>query len=157
MAAKKKLDLASVIRDMERSSEKAAEAEALIAARDPMKAIQTLNEALDAWQKSGPNELAKNDLDYIKFVKHISRQTTMEVFVVMRRALELLSAKLQESGEFIQPRELSSIMAELGRQISVFNKLEGERYSPPDESDLDKQISELTKELDLGSRTSGNA
>lgn len=156
MPRKSKLDIAETIRKMEAAGELAAEADALLQAeKDPMKALIALNEALDNWEESGVSAFIKDNPKYSKFVKDMSRQLTAEIYIVMRHTISQLHKKLQEAEGYVQPKELSAILGELGRQLAVFQKIEETQLSTPSETELDKQIRELEKEL--GAFNGGNS
>lgn len=147
-----KIDIADAVRRMEKAGELAIEAEILAAAKDdPLKAIIELNKAVEEWEKSEPSSLIQDNPKFVKFVKQMSRQLTTEIYVVMRHTISQLYRKLQEADRYIQPKELSSILNELGRQVAVLQKVDETQLSVPSETELDKQIRELEKELGAAS------
>jgi hypothetical protein len=145
--AKRNLDIAEAIRRMDQAGELSAEAEALAAAEDPIKAIHILSEAMENWEESGVSDLIKDNPKYVRFVQDMSRQLTAEMYTVMKYTISLLYQKLQTSETYIQPKELSSILNELSKQIAIMQKVE-ESNPAMNETDVDKQIKQIEEELD---------
>ncbi len=161
MGAKKRLTLADAVAQMESIKQKAVQAkDDMDQLDDRLVAIIKLNEAVEEWRKHGPPDFVLNDPEYMKFIKTSCREISADILTTLKKAIETLHYKLQQVGEVCDPKDLSSIVGELGRQLKVMKEMESEQKLPDSENKLDEEIAKLRQELgimDDETPTSGSA
>jgi hypothetical protein len=156
---KKKLTLADTVAEMAAIQQKAATAKQIMDLDDPVTALVELNEAVDNWRKKGPPDFVLKDPEYMKFIKNSCREISADILVALKETIKALHTKIQQVGLICDPRDLSSIVGELGRQLKVLKELDKENELPESNEELDKELAKMREELGLtdDTVTSGSA
>jgi hypothetical protein len=99
------------------------------------------------------------DPEYMKFIKNSCREISADILVALKETIKALHTKIQQVGLICDPRDLSSIVGELGRQLKVLKELDKENELPESNEELDKELAKMREELGLtdDTVTSGSA
>lgn len=159
MAKTSKLPITEIMEHMNAAEENVKDAHELAMSAESFDALKTaaeLSDMIEKWQREGPSRVAGDLSLYSQFLTEITRQMSAESLVIMRKILLMLHQKIEESQTYIQPKELSSILHEVGRYLAMMTKYDS-AYAKPQISkeDLEKvelEIAELEQSLNNGSR-----
>lgn len=161
MARPKRTTLADAVAEMEAIKQRAVAAKNDIEnIDDPIIAAVKLSDAIEEWRQKGAPDFVTKDPEYMRFIKTACREISTDILVTLKAAVEALHTKLQQVGLMIDPKDLSNIVGELGRQLKVMKDMESDQELPDNEGKLDDEIKKLRAELgimDDETPTTGNA